>query len=74
MDASNDAQEIFKALHGTLEGSVLPFGVRTLTAVPPATQDYEVVIEPLTDPQYIGQDEKKRFEFSTNYIFRIKNI
>ena len=75
MDARDDANEIFKALHGTLEGSVLPFGATTMPAVAPATQDYEAMtITPLADPQYIGQDEKKRFEFSTNYIFRIKNL
>lgn len=68
MDASDDAQEIFKALH---DGK----GGWTLAAVPPATQDYEAMtITPLADPQYIGQDEKRRFEFSTNYIFRIKNL
>ena len=37
-------------------------------------EEYEVmVIEPLAIPQYIGQDEKGRYEFSTNYIFRIKD-
>lgn len=38
-------------------------------------EEYEaMVIEPLAPPQYIGQDEKSRFEFSTNYIFRIKKL
>lgn len=32
-----------------------------------------MVIEATTDPTYIGQDEKLRFEFSTNFLFRIKN-
>lgn len=32
-----------------------------------------MVIEAISDPQYIGQDEKGRFEFSTNFTFRIKN-
>jgi len=37
-------------------------------------KEYEtMVIEPISDPQYIGQDEKGRFEFSTNFIFRIKD-
>jgi len=36
---------------------------------------YEVmVIDPLSPPQYIGQDEKLRYEFSTNYIFKIKRL
>lgn len=68
MDASDDAQEIYAVLH---DGT----GGWTLTAVPPAVQDYEAMtIEALADPQYIGQDKKGRFEFSTNYIFRIKNL
>lgn len=67
MAASADAQEIFKVLH---DGK----GGWTLTAVPPATQDYvAMTIEALADPQYIGQDEKGRFEISCNYIFRIRN-
>jgi len=68
MDASADAREIFAALH---DGT----GGWTLTAVPPAVQDYEALtITPLADPQYIGQDEKKRFEFSCNYNWRIQNL
>lgn len=40
-----------------------------------AEEKYEVmVIEPLATPQYIGQDEKSRYEFSTNYIFRSKTL
>lgn len=75
MDAHDDAWEIFRALFGTLEGSALPFGERTLPAVAPATQDYKAMtITPLADPQWIGQDEKKRFEFSCNYIWRIQNL
>lgn len=67
MDARDDAQEIFLALH---DGT----GGWTLTAIPPAVQDYvAMTITPLADPQYIGQDEKKRFEFSCNYIWRIQN-
>lgn len=37
--------------------------------------EYEaMVIEPVSPPQYIGQDKKLRFEFSINYIFRIKKL
>lgn len=65
--ARDDAWEIFNVLHGTAGW--------TFSAVAPATQDYEgMVIEALADPQYIGQDDKRRYEFSTNYIFRIKNL
>lgn len=38
-------------------------------------EEYEImVIEPLATPQYIGQDEKGRYEFSTNYLMKIKNF
>jgi len=39
------------------------------------TEEYEImVVEPLVTPQYIGQDEKGRYEFSTNYIFKMKKF
>ena len=33
-----------------------------------------MIIDPLAPPQYIGQDEKARFEFSCNYIFKLKKL
>ena len=64
--ARGDAKTIFNVLHGTAGW--------TLSAVAPAVQDYEAqTIEAVADPQYIGQDEKGRFEFSTNFIFKIKD-
>lgn len=64
--ARDSAWSIFSVLHGTAGW--------TLAAVAPATQDYEAMtIEALADPQYIGQDEKGRYEFSCNYIFRNQN-
>jgi len=40
-----------------------------------AGEEYEaMIIEPLATPQYIGQDEKRRYEFSCNYIFKIKKL
>ena len=66
-DARDDAREIFNVLHGMAGW--------TLSAVSPATQNYEAMtIEALADPQSIGQDKKGRYEFSVNYIFRIKNL
>jgi len=42
---------------------------------PAAAKTYEImVIVPLSPPQYIGQDEKHRFEFSTNYVFKIMKL
>jgi len=77
-DARSDAMDIFNTLHkgipwedGTYSGGTAG---HILTRVPPATQDYiAMTIEAVSDPQYIGQDEKRRCEFSTNYIFRIRN-
>jgi len=47
----------------------------TIGPVAPSTDTYEVmVIEPLAIPQWIGQDEKLRHEFSTNFIFRMKKL
>lgn len=47
----------------------------TIGPILPGGDTYEVmVIEPLAPPQYIGQDPKLRFEFSTNYIFRAKKL
>ncbi len=64
--ARADAWEIFNVLHGTA-GWELP--VITLG------KTYEAMtIEALADPQSIGQDDKGRYEFSVNYIFRIKNL
>ena len=75
MNARDDAWEVFNALYASLPGSVLPLGSSTLPAVAPAVQNYEAMtITPLADPQYIGQDEKGWFEFSTNYIWRIQNL
>jgi len=40
-----------------------------------AGEEYEaMIIEPMATPQYIGQDEKLRYEFSTNYLMKIKKL
>jgi len=47
----------------------------TIGPVAPSVTTYKVmVIMPLASPQYIGQDKKLRFEFSCNYIFRIRKL
>ena len=69
MKARDDAWEIYKELFPNLNASGLPSGARTISA------SYEAqIIEPLSDPQYIGKDDKGRYEFSTNYIFRIRSL
>ena len=68
--ARADAMEVFNALHTGDYG----MAGHTLAAVDPAVQAYEAMtIEAVSDPQYIGQDEKRRYEFSTNYQFKIRN-
>ena len=65
MNARDDAWEIYKAIHGTA-GWTLP--VITSGVI------YEAMtIEAVATPQYIGEDEKRRHEFSTNYVWQIKN-
>ena len=73
-DARDDAWAIYKALFPDLTDEGLPLGSIKILAIAPATQDYEIMtIEPLADPQWIGQDDKDRYEFSVNYLFRIQN-
>ncbi len=74
MDARADAWTIYKALFPDLNASELPLGSMPIAAIAPATQNYiAMTIEPVAAPAYIGQDEKKRYEFSCNYIFRMQN-
>jgi len=50
------------------------YGAANFT-LPVVDAAYEaMIIEPLATPQYIGQDEKRRYEFSCNYIFKIKKL
>lgn len=46
----------------------------TLPVVAGGPQYEAMVIVPLAPPQHIGQDEKLRHEFSTNYIFKLKRL
>ena len=62
MTARNDAWEIYQALHGAA-GWDLPIITSGIT--------YEAMtIEAIAPPQYIGEDENRRFEYSCNFIFR----
>jgi len=62
--ARDDAWAIFEALHGTA-GWNLPLIYSGETWLATA-------IDAISDPTYIGQDEKGYFEFSTNYIVRLQ--
>ena len=70
-NARDDAWAVYDGIYRDFKtyaaaGFALPAaggGAGTLTAM---------TITPLACPQYIGRDEKGRFEFSTNYIFLVK--
>jgi len=69
MTARDDAWTIFEVLHGEAGW------VTNLTGIDAGAPDLEAqTIEALADPQFIGQDDKDRYEFSTNYIFRMKEV
>jgi len=55
-------------------GNVYPSAGWTLPIVAGGPVYIAMIIEPLSPPQYIGQDEKLRYEFSTNYIFKIRKV
>jgi hypothetical protein len=62
--ARDDAWVIFEALHGTA-GWNLPVVDSGITW-------WVASIDAYSDPAYIGQDEKGYFEFSANYIVRLR--
>jgi hypothetical protein len=69
--AHDNAWVIYNALYRDHEYGSAGWSI---PAVAPAVQDYvAMIIEPVSDPAYIGQDEKGRFEFSTNYQFLMRN-
>jgi len=69
--ARADAWVIFNALYRNYEYGSAGWAI---PAVAPAIQDYvAMVIEPVSDPTYIRQDEKGRFEYSCNYQFKMRD-
>lgn len=65
--ARDDAWEIFEAMHD----ACCPASV---WAYQQSGEEYQApVILANSDPQYIGQDERRRFEFSTNFVWKIMN-
>ena len=68
--ARADAWEIFKALTGDTAGVI-----RSAQWTLPVVDDSYVamVIEAISAPAYIGQDEQGRFEYSTNYLVKIRD-
>jgi len=63
--ARYDAWAVYDALHGTAGWNMPRVGG--------SGEDYlAMVVEAVTVPQYIGQDENGLFEFSVNFIFRME--
>ena len=63
-DAREDCWTVYHALHGTA-GWNMP-------RIDGSGEDYIAwTVDALAIPQYIGQDENHRYEFSVNFIFRI---
>ena len=71
-DARDDAWEIFNALTANLPGLIKSSGW-TLPIVVVGVEYVADTIEAMNDPAYIGQDKQGRFEYSTNYIVRLRN-
>ncbi len=70
-DARADAWEIFNALTGNVPG-VLKSSGWTLPVVDKAY--IAMIIEAVAIPQSIGTDKQGRFEYSTNYIVKIRDV
>ena len=64
-DSRADSFEIYDILHGST-GWTLP--------VVGTDEYYAMVIEAVSDPQYLGTDQNGRHQFSTNYIFKIRDV
>jgi len=65
--AGEDAKRIFNRIHGI--GAVdLPEDPEAASGAPYVS----MVVEANHAPQYVGQDAKARFQYSTNYIFRAR--
>ena len=65
--ARDEAFTIFDLFNGT-KGEI---------TLPVITSGDDFMIEnivPISSPQYIGQDQERRFEFSTNYLIYTKDI
>ena len=62
-EAFEDSMTVYNAIRG---------GIWSLPIVE-SGESYTAFVEALAIPQYLGPDEKGRHEWSTNFIFRIKD-
>lgn len=70
-DARDDAWEIYNALVGNTAGIIKSAG----WTFPVVDKAYVAdVIEAVAIPAYIGQDEQGRFEYSTNYLVKLREV
>lgn len=70
-DARDDAWEIYNALVGNTAG-ILKSAQWTFPVVDKAY--VADIIEAISDPTYIGQDEQGRFLYSTNYLVKLREV
>ena len=66
-DPKTDSETIFKRIHGIAQINLPPEDALS------GGLYVAMTIEANAGPRDIGQDEKGRFQYSTNYIFRIRN-
>jgi len=66
-DPMDDSKTIFDRIHGISQINLPPEDATS------GGLYVAMTIEANAGPQYIGQDGKGRFQYSTNYIFRIRN-
>jgi len=66
-DPMDDSKTIFDRIHGIAQINLPPEEAAS------GGLYVAMTIEANAGPQYIGQDGKGRFQYSTNYIFRIRN-
>jgi len=71
-NAHDDAWEVYDGIFRNFKAyAAAGF---TLPVVVTGVKYWVSTITPLACPQYIGQDEHGRYEFSVNFVFRIKDL
>ena len=68
--AREDAWEVYRSIYMNYGQGSAGWALPVIVAGEKFTA---MVIIPIAPPQYIGQDDKLRYEYSTNYIFKIKD-
>ncbi len=72
-DARDDAWEIFNTLTGNTAG-IIKSAQWAFPIVVAGVEYIADIIEAIATPAYIGQDTQGRFEYSTNYLVKIRKV